>query len=113
MDGIKGLASSFSTATPNSIENSLSSASKAAESKDITKAKEAARQFEGLLLHQMFNSMTANVAKDSLLGGGREDEFARDMYNQALADSISKGKGIGIRDILEKELVNKVNELPK
>ena len=113
MDGIKGIGTNFSSVSPNSIENSLSNATKTADSRDVTKAKEAARQFEALLLHQMLNSMSAIVPKDGLMGGAREDEFSRDMYNQALADSISKGKGIGIRDILEKELVNKANGLAK
>jgi peptidoglycan hydrolase FlgJ len=113
MDELKSIGSGVSLAGTTSIENKLAVATRDSESRDIAKAKDAARQFEALLLHQMFNSMSANVAKDSLLGGGREDEFARDMYNQALADSISKGQGIGIRDILERELVNKVKELTK
>ena len=113
MDGIKDITSGMGAASATSVEGRLSSASTNADSKDISKAKEAARQFEALLLHQMFNSMSANVPKDSLIGGAREDEFSRDMYNQALADSISKGQGIGIRDLLEKELVNKVKGLTK
>lgn len=113
MDAIKSITSGVGAASTSSVDGRLSNASSNADSKDISKAKNAARQFEALLLHQMFNSMSANVPKDSLIGGAREDEFSRDMYNQALADSISKGKGIGIRDILEKELVNKVNGLSK
>ena len=113
MDGIKDISSGIGSASATSIEGKLAAASSNADSKNITKAKEAARQFEALLLHQMLNSMSANVPKDSLISGGREDEFTRDMYNQALADSISKGHGIGIKDILERELVNKVKGLAK
>ena len=115
MDGIKNILPSGMGGASNTslVDGRLGAASTNADTKDIAKAKEAARQFEALLLHQMFNSMSANVPKDSLIGGAREDEFARDMYNQALADSISKGKGIGVRDILEKELVNKIKGLTK
>ena len=115
MDGIKNISSGFSSlgSTSSRLEAKLTEATGNAQTRDIAKAKEAARQFESLLLHQMFNSMSANVPKDSLFSAGREDEFSRDMYNQALADSISKGQGIGIKDILERELVNKVKGLAK
>lgn len=113
MDGIKTPLTAGITGSASSIDSRLSKASLQAESGELKKSKEAARQFEALLLHQMFNSMSANVPKDSLMGGGREDEFARDMYNQALAESISKGQGIGIKEVLERDLVNKNKGLAK
>jgi Rod binding domain-containing protein len=75
------------------------------------KTKEAAKQFESLLVHQMLNAMTANTGKDELLGGSREQEFARDLYNQALAESIAEGRGIGIKEILERENLKNSNKL--
>ena len=113
MDGIKNLPSAGIAGSASSVDSRLSKASAQAESGEIKKSKEAAQQFEALLLHQMFNAMSANVPKDNLLGGGREDEFARDMYNQALAESIAKGQGIGIKEVLERELVNKNKDLAK
>lgn len=70
-------------------------------------AKEAATQFEALLLKQMFQSMWASVPNDGLLSGGREEEYFRDMLNEALAQSVSKGQGIGIRDVVLREMTKK------
>lgn len=70
--------------------------------KDIEKAGSG---FEALLLQQMLKSMWATVETTGLMG---EDSHAgqmyRDMFHQAVADSIAEGKGIGIKDYVEKEL---------
>ncbi len=69
--------------------------------------KKAATQFEGLLLQQMFSSMWSTVhTKDALLGS-KDEETYRDMFNQALADSIAQGQGIGIKDVIAKEISKK------
>ena len=64
----------------------------------------ASSQFEALLLNQMINSMWKAVPNQGLLSGSREEEMYRDMLNQAVADSISTGRGIGIKNVVMKEL---------
>lgn len=77
---------------------------------DAKKVKDAAQQFEGLLLHQMFQSMWQSVSSQEgseqkgIFGGGREEEYYRDMFNEALADSVSKGQGIGIKEVIMRDL---------
>jgi len=68
-----------------------------------TKAKDAAEQFESLLLSQMFTSMWQGVGKDELYGDGKEMEYYKDFYNKALSDSVAKGQGIGIKEIILKD----------
>lgn len=111
MADIKGIAAPLANVGGLAPSGAVERATKTAESGDVAKAKEAARQFESLLVHQMLSSMSENVPKDELLNGGLQDDFARDMYNQALAESISKGRGIGIRNVLERELVKNVKGL--
>ena len=72
-----------------------------------TAAEQAAKQFEALLLEQMFKSMWANIPTDGMFSGGREEEYFRDMLNEALAESVSKGQGIGIKDIVLREINKK------
>lgn len=67
------------------------------------KAREAATQFEALLLQQMLQSMWSSVPKDGLLGSNEEDTY-RDMLNEALAKEIADGQGIGIRDVICEEM---------
>lgn len=64
----------------------------------------ASAQFEALLLHQMMNEMWKAVPNEGLLSGSREEALYRDMLNQAVADSISTGKSIGIKNVVMKEL---------
>jgi flagellar protein FlgJ len=67
-------------------------------------AKQAAQQFEALLLQEMLKSMWATVPQGQLLSGSHEESMYRDMLNEAVADSISQGKGIGIKDVILKDL---------
>ena len=75
------------------------------------KFNKAVNGFEALLLQEMFKSMWATVETKGWLGADEtnESKIYRDMLNQALADSISEGKGIGIKDIVRKELTKNAN----
>ena len=66
--------------------------------------KQAAQQFEALLLQEMLKSMWATVPQGQLLSGSHEEKMYRDMLNEAVADSISQGRGIGIKDVILKDL---------
>ena len=60
----------------------------------------AAQQFEALLVQEMLESMWNTVPKKGLLSGSHEEEMYRDMLNEALANSIAAGKGLGIKDVI-------------
>ena len=64
----------------------------------------AGQQFEALLLHQMLQSMWQSVPSDGMLSGGRDEELYRDMLNEAIANSVSTGKGIGIREVIAQDI---------
>jgi Rod binding domain-containing protein len=66
----------------------------------------AATQFEALLLQQMFNSMWSTVPKNSLFGGSKEEEYYRDMFNEALAQSVAEGEGIGVKSVIAKDIAS-------
>ena len=78
------------------------SSQKITSEKDVDKA---AGGFEALLLHQMLQAMWSTVEKTGLMGeNSNQSQIYQDMLNQAIADSISEGKGIGVKDFLKKEL---------
>ena len=81
--------------------------------RDLTSEKEiekASKGFEALLLHQMLKSMWATVETTGMLGeDSNQAQIYRYMLNQALADSMSEGRGVGVKDFLKKEL----SKLPK
>lgn len=70
--------------------------------KDIEKA---AAGFEALLLHEMLKSMWETVEPSGLMGEEtNQAQIYRGMFNQAIADNAAKGKGIGVKDIVKREL---------
>ena len=74
--------------------------------KDAAALEKASSGFEALLLHQMLKSMWETVHSEGLLGeNSNQSEIYRDMFNQAVADSVSEGRGIGVKEFLNKELI--------
>lgn len=67
-------------------------------------AEEAATQFEGLMIQEMLKSMWRSVPKGELLSGSSEEDMYRDMLNEAVATSVSEGRGIGVRDVILKDI---------
>jgi Rod binding domain-containing protein len=57
----------------------------------------------------MLKSMWATVPQGELLSGSHEESMYRDMLNEAVARSISEGRGMGNKEVILKDL----NELRK
>lgn len=68
------------------------------------KTLQAAKDFEAMLLQQMFKSMWHTVPKSDLLSGSKEEEIYRDMLNEALAKDVAEKQSIGIKDVIIGEL---------
>ena len=64
---------------------------------------EVSRQFESLFLQMMLKSM-----RDASLGGGlmdsKQSEFYRDMYDKQIAVDMAQKQGIGLADVLKRQL---------
>lgn len=63
-----------------------------------------AKQFESLMLQQMLKAMRAATPGEDALGGGEQSNFYRDMFDQQLAVTLSSGKGIGLADMMVRQL---------
>jgi len=100
MDGIKAPPKALAAFDVQTAEKPL----------PLTKdAAAAAEQFEALLVQEMLKSMWSTVPKEGLLTGSYEEGMYRDMLNEALAKSISEGQGIGIKDVILKD-INTLNK---
>jgi flagellar protein FlgJ len=77
---------------------------KSTSPEEAKKIDEASKNFEALLLHQMLKSMWESVPAGGLFGDTNESQMYRDMFNEALADSISEGQGIGVREVIVRDL---------
>ncbi len=65
--------------------------------------REIAGQFESLFMHMMLKSMREASFGDELFGG-EQGNFYRDMYDQQLTQMLSKQKGMGLAEVLVRQL---------
>ena len=65
--------------------------------------KAAARQFESLFVSMVLKSMRKANFKDPLFGSSQGNLY-QDMYDDQIAAEISKGKGLGLADMLVQQL---------
>jgi flagellar protein FlgJ len=103
-DILKGVLPSSAALRMQSLEPKEFSLGQRKDSPEQVQA--AAEQFESMLLSQMMNSMWQTVSTEGTLLGSREEEMYRDMFNQALSESIAKGQGIGIKGVISRELTH-------
>lgn len=67
--------------------------------------KTTAKQFETMFINMMLKSMReANVSMNSELFSNQSQDFYQEMFDQQLASKISESKGIGLSDMLIKQL---------
>ena len=71
---------------------------------EARKAEKAAEDFEALLLKQMLGAMWQTVPGGGMYGSGTEGVFYRDMFNDGIAKEMAKGQGLGVKDILLRDM---------
>lgn len=74
---------------------------------ELEKARKAATDFEALMMGEMLKSMWRSVPSAGLLSGSREEELYRDMLTQAVAEQMATEQSLGIRDLVENEMVKR------
>ncbi len=64
-----------------------------------------AGEVESLFLYQLLQEMDKTVERneDSLFSSGEESTY-KSLFNQELARTLAQGTGLGIKDMVEKEL---------
>lgn len=95
------------TAEKECFEEVLKEAASKNQEKEL---KEACQNFEAIFLNMMFKSMRNTVQKSGLMG----DSFATGVYEDMLYENFSeeaaKGKGIGLGDMLYKQLSRNIKD---
>ena len=81
----------------------LSALKRESKTQDPSNIREVAKQFESLFTRQMLKSMREANYGDSLLGSDQQS-FYQGMYDDQLAVELSKGHGLGLADMLVKQL---------
>lgn len=82
---------------------SLSALKRDAKANSGKALRETAQQFESLFTQMMLKSMREASFGDELTGSSEMD-FYQGMYDQQLSVQLSKGKGLGLADLLVQQL---------
>lgn len=90
---------------PNQLADAgqLSALKQAAAKRSPQALREAARQFESLFVSMVLKSMQQANFKDPLFGSDQGDLY-QDMYDDQMAAVMSRGKGLGLADMLVQQL---------
>ncbi|OGO79593.1 MAG: hypothetical protein A2Y23_09495 [Clostridiales bacterium GWB2_37_7] len=102
------LKASQSKSQQNDFEEILKQAQ---EEKDEKKLMEASKNLEAVFVNMMFKQMQNTVPKSGLTDGGMGEETFKDMLFEKYAEEATKGSGLGLAQIifkqLSKNLINK------
>lgn len=78
-----------------------------AKGNDADTIREVARQFESLFTQMLLKaSHSEDSSCNDLLGGSGSDTY-RDLYDQQMAGHLSSGKGLGLAELLTRQLLGK------
>ncbi|HEY6927206.1 MAG TPA: flagellar assembly peptidoglycan hydrolase FlgJ, partial [Steroidobacteraceae bacterium] len=65
--------------------------------------RQVAKQYESLFARMMIKSMRDAVGKDPMFGSDQEQSY-QEMYDDQLSIELTKGKGLGLADMLVKQM---------
>ncbi|MAU42108.1 MAG: hypothetical protein CMF31_10870 [Kordiimonas sp.] len=68
-------------------------------------ARKAADNFEALFLAQYLNTMSAGIKNDGPFNGGHSEEMFQSVLNEEMATSITRRGGIGLSDMVYREIL--------
>jgi len=84
-------------------QSSLTQLKKGAREKSPDAIKQVAKQFESLFVQMMLKSMRDTVPENELFGSNAEKMY-QDMYDKQLSTQISNSRGIGLANVIERQL---------
>lgn len=80
---------------------------KAKESGSDEELKKVSQDFESIFINMMFQNMRKSVGKDGILEKSYERELFESMLDEEMSKEMSKGQGIGLAKMLERQLSKK------
>ena len=75
------------------------------DAKDQARIKSTAEDFEAFFVTHAFEDMFADLSTDPLFGGGEAEGIFRSFLLQEYGKQVAKAGGIGISDMVQKQLL--------
>jgi len=74
------------------------------EAEEDEKLRKISREFEAIFLSLMMKSMRTSVSEGGLLPRSAGHDLYRQIFDEEIARSAAKGRGIGLADVIYREL---------
>ncbi|MBU0483739.1 MAG: rod-binding protein [Proteobacteria bacterium] len=94
----------FSADITNKSRNPQNSANVRPDQAKDAKTRKACADFEAIILRQWLTAMRKSVPKGELFKGGYAEEMYQSMQDNALADHLAHGKGMGLGEVLYRQI---------
>jgi peptidoglycan hydrolase FlgJ len=82
----------------------LSKPAEALTPEEDAKLKKACKDFESFFLYYLLKEMRAAVPKEGIMEDSAAQEIYQDMFDEKIADRIAKTRGMGLSDMLYKQV---------
>lgn len=79
------------------------------KSQQDTELNKACRDFESIFVNYMMKQMRQTVMKQEVMGTSRSEELYTSMLDSEVAKNVSQARGIGLADVLYKQMSKIVN----
>lgn len=70
--------------------------------------KKACADFESVFMQKMLEGMRKTIPKSGLLDGGMQEEIYTSMFDEELSKLVANGKGMGLGDMMYKQMQKQV-----
>lgn len=77
----------------------------AARAGDRDAVRKTAEKFEAQFISQMLGHMFKGIKSDGMFGGGQAEGMWRDFYIEEVGKVITSRGGIGVSDVIERQLL--------
>jgi Rod binding domain-containing protein len=102
--GIEGFEAYRSKDMPNGIVSSLSNTPNNVNAAEKKRLKKACNDFEAMFIANMLKEMRKSIPKSGFLESSSGSDIYRSMMDQKVAEKIANDKGLGIGEMLFKQL---------
>lgn len=83
------------------------------EKKEDKKLRQAAENFEAFFLSQLLSQMKKTIPDGGLFGHSQQKDILEGMFDDGLSKEMAHGRGVGLADMLYKQLRPTSQKSPK
>lgn len=94
-----------STLQAHQTQQNMQALQKDIQGADRAKALEAAKQFEGMFITQMFGQMFSQLETDGYFGGGSQEKMFQSFMVEEYGKLMVDRGGIGLSDEIHKQMI--------